>query len=351
MGSIRTRRGKHGVTYNALLRDEDGRQRSASFSTRTEARNFLKPQSPVASRIPTYVRPDAGTVAAYAANWVATHPLKPVARQTYQYALSRHIVPAIGKKKLTSVSRADIYAAMKRWQVDGMSPALQAKNRAVMTSMFEDAVQRGLIQENPARGVKISKQVIREMRIVTVEEYKRVLPLVPEEYRLLVRLLLASGARWGEAAELRPADLQGDTLVLSRNVAQLKSPHRFVIQGTLKNGKGRKVKIPAAIADELREIVRSRELNSDELFFGRGGTHMSREHFGQIWRQAQREAGITPPCRVHDLRHTAISWWLADGMPLSTVRDRAGHWNISVTSRYIHAIDDAEDDALGRSVA
>jgi hypothetical protein len=38
-------------------------------------------------------------------------------------------------------------------------------------------------------------------------------------------------------------------------------------------------------------------------------------------------------------------------MPLSTVRDRAGHWNISVTSRYIHAIDDAEDDALSKSAA
>jgi integrase len=346
MGSIRTRRGKRGVTYNALWRDEDGRQRSTSFATRTEARNFLKPQSPVASRIPTYVRPDAGTVAAYAANWVATHPLKPVARQTYQYALSRHIVPAIGKKKLTAVSRADIYTTMKRWQVDGMTAALQAKNRAVMTSMFEDAVQRGLIAENPARGVRIAKQVVREMRILTVEEYHRVLPHVPAEYRLLVRLLVASGARWGEAAELRPVDLQGDVLVLSRNVAEIKSPHCFLVQTSLKNGKSRKVKIPREIADELRATA-----TGDSLFFGRNGTHMAREHFGRIWRQAQRDAGITPPCRVRDLRHTAISWWLADGMPLATVRDRAGHWNISVTSRYIHSIDAAEDDALGRSVA
>ena len=346
MGSIRVRAGKRGTTFNALWRDAEGTQHSAVFDSRQAAKNFLKPHSAAADRIPIYVRPDAGTVAAYAANWVATHPLKPVARQTYQYALSRHIVPAVGKKKLTSVSRADIYAAMKQWQIDGMSPSLQAKCRAVMTSMFEDAVQRGLIQENPARGVKISKQTIRDMRILTVEEYKRVLPHVPEQYRLLVRLLIASGARWGEAAELRPADLQGDTLVLSRNVAQLKSPHRFVIQGTLKNGKGRKVKIPAAIADELRAIA-----TGDELFFGRNGTHMSREHFGELWRKAQAEAGISPPCRVHDIRHTAISWWLADGMPLATVRDRAGHWNVSVTSRYIHAIDAAEDEALGKSVA
>ena len=130
-------------------------------------------------------------------------------RRFHEYTLSRHVIPAIGEKKLTGVTRADIYATMKRWQVDGMGASLQAKCRAVMTSMFEDAVQRGLIQENPARGIRISKQVVRDMRILTVEEYRRVLPHLPAEYRLLVRLLVASGARWGEAAELRPADLQG----------------------------------------------------------------------------------------------------------------------------------------------
>jgi integrase len=118
------------------------------------------------------------------------------------------------------------------------------------------------------------------------------------------------------------------------------------VQATLKNGRGRRGKIAHALADELRATA-----DGDELFFGRNGTHLSHDRFRNIWRQAQREAGIAPPCRVHDLRHTAISWWLADGMPLSTVRDRAGHWNISVTSRYIHAIDDAEDDALSKSAA
>lgn len=345
MSSIRVRHGKNGISFNALWRDEDGTQRSKVFETLSEAKAFLRPRGKVYEK-PPVVHGAQGTVAAYADNWVETHRLKPVARQVYRYALSRHIVPALGSKKLTRVCRADIYTVMDKWQANGMSPSLQAKCRAVMTSMFEDATQRGLIQENPARGIRISKQVTREMRILQPEEYRRVLPYVPEQYRLLVRLLVASGARWGEAAELRPADLQGDVLVLSRNVAEVKSPHRFVIQTSLKNGKARRVKIPATIADELRAIA-----VGDELLFGRSGTHMSREHFGKVWRRAQVEAGISPPCRVHDLRHTAISWWLSDGMPLSSVRDRAGHWNISVTSRYIHSRTDAEDEALGRSVA
>lgn len=38
------------------------------------------------------------------------------------------------------------------------------------------------------------------------------------------------------------------------------------------------------------------------------------------------------------MRHSAISWWANSGIPLADVRDRAGHSNISVTSRYIHAM-------------
>jgi integrase len=38
------------------------------------------------------------------------------------------------------------------------------------------------------------------------------------------------------------------------------------------------------------------------------------------------------------MRHSAISWWANSGIPLAAVRDRAGHSNISVTSRYRHVM-------------
>jgi integrase len=47
--------------------------------------------------------------------------------------------------------------------------------------------------------------------------------------------------------------------------------------------------------------------------------------------------------RVHDMRHSAISWWVAAHIPLADVRDRAGHSSIAVTNTYIHTMP-AEDD-------
>ncbi|HEY1823852.1 MAG TPA: tyrosine-type recombinase/integrase [Trebonia sp.] len=55
------------------------------------------------------------------------------------------------------------------------------------------------------------------------------------------------------------------------------------------------------------------------------------------WLPAIEKAGIRG-LRVHDMRHSAMSWWANSGVPLADVRDRAGHFNISVTSRYIHVM-------------
>lgn len=50
---------------------------------------------------------------------------------------------------------------------------------------------------------------------------------------------------------------------------------------------------------------------------------------------------------IHDGRHTAISHWLAAGIPLAQVRDAAGHSSIAVTSIYTHALsDDGSDRAV-----
>lgn len=326
MGSIRTRKGAHGTTYSALWRDQNGKQRSKTFTTKAAAKAFLKPRSPV----PGYRAPvpqHAGTVAAYAAVWIEEHQIGPVTRQSYRNVLGKHLLPALGRLQLAHVATADVYTAVKKWQAAGMSPAQQAKCRTVLSAMFEDAVQRGVIPVNPARRVKIAKQVSRDMRILSHDEYRRVLRYLDPAPKLLARLAVASGARWGELAEFRGADLTGSTLTIARNVAELKNPQRFQVQPTPKNGKTRRVKIPPQLAAE----VRAHATGPGELLFpGPHGGHQRCAQFRLIWQWAQKAAGITPPARVHDLRHMALSWWLADGMPLATVRDRAGP---RVTSR------------------
>jgi integrase len=96
-------------------------------------------------------------------------------------------------------------------------------------------------------------------------------------------------------------------------------------------------------AKAWRDITIHEDLALDLMAYGAElcftnarGDYLRRNCFrSEYWLRARRKAGI-PDLRVHDMRHTAISWWANSGIALAAVRDRAGHSNISVTSRYIH---------------
>lgn len=52
-----------------------------------------------------------------------------------------------------------------------------------------------------------------------------------------------------------------------------------------------------------------------------------------------------PGFRFHDLRGTAISQWIPAGVPLTTVREMAGHASISTTNLYARTADNALTEA------
>ncbi len=156
---------------------------------------------------------------------------------------------------------------------------------------------------------------------------------------------MQTGLRWGEMTELRASDISETSVLVSRTVQELHSPHlHFEVKAGAKNGKARRVQVQPDLAAEL--IAASD--NGDLIFARPNGERTARNWFHKtIWIPSLTAAGISG-VRVHDLRHTAISWWLWAGMPIESVRDRAGHWNISVTNRYIHAQDDSETEALAK---
>ena len=51
------------------------------------------------------------------------------------------------------------------------------------------------------------------------------------------------------------------------------------------------------------------------------------------FKQAARRAGV-PAARLHDLRHTCLTWLVGRGVPLKLVQDIAGHTTINTTMKY-----------------
>lgn len=67
----------------------------------------------------------------------------------------------------------------------------------------------------------------------------------------------------------------------------------------------------------------------------------------KLWNKA-REAADYPTLRIHDLRHSRISFLLEDNPP-HVVRDMVGHCSLMVTNLYAHSSDEARRKAA-RSV-
>ena len=108
----------------------------------------------------------------------------------------------------------------------------------------------------------------------------------------------------------------------------------------------RVVAVPRFVANELSTLAAA-PVGADELVFrSPEGQAVRPSHFRRrFWNPAVEAAGLAP-LRIHDLRHTAVTLWIAAGANPKQIAVRAGHTSVSVVlDRYGHLFPD-NDDAL-----
>jgi integrase len=84
------------------------------------------------------------------------------------------------------------------------------------------------------------------------------------------------------------------------------------------------------------------------VFASRVGTPLSPRNDYRAFRALAARAGLRP-VRLHDLRHTAASLLLSQGVPARVVMEVLGHSQISVTlNTYSHVAPELAIEAAGR---
>jgi integrase len=339
VASARERNGR----WTGLYRGQDGKQRSAgTYDTKKAAIAHAAAKEagiPAPVEVPREVR--AGTVREYAETWVETHGIQAPTRQGYRGMLRKHVLPVIGDRALSRVTPEHMRGLFRSLEAKGMSGASLVKVHTICRAMFRTALEDARITTNPMAGIKTRGEVNRAMRILSPEQYTALIKATPGQYKLLVRTAVSTGCRLGELMEMRPEDIRGNTLVVSRTVQVMNRPRVYLVKQGTKNGKSRTVRITPEQAQELREAAQPGQL----LFTRPGGRYLPQNDNDGWWKRATKAAGIEG-VRFHDLRHTAISWWVHAGMPIENARDRAGHSSLAITSRYVHSREDAEVSVL-----
>lgn len=153
------------------------------------------------------------------------------------------------------------------------------------------------------------------------------------------------GLRWAELVRLRLQRVDLDEGIVNVVETLVESHGRLLPPGPPKTKAGRrKVRLPESVAAELaRHIEPHCDPSTDLVFQNTLGGPLRRSAFrSRVWLPTLLEAQ-TEPLRFHDLRHTAVAFWIAARAHVKEISRRAGHTSAAVVlDRYGHIFPEDE---------
>ena len=328
------------------------------------------------------------TVAEYLPYWLSQivhEDRRPKTYQVYEGVVRLHLIPGLGKKRLSKLSAQDVRSFITRvrqecqcckhgWDAARPEPRCCASDdhkccetrlsarmvqsiHAVLRNALESAVREELIPRNVAKLVRVPAPRYKVNRGLTVAQAKATLKAAASR-RLgaLYVLALFLGLRRGELLGLRwqDVDLDEARLEVVQTLQRVGGSLRLVPPKT--EDSARTVPLPSVCVEALREHKKRQFAERADawpdwedhglVFPSRRGTPMEPDNLRRSWSVIRSEAGLGA-IRFHDLRHTCVTLLLDLGTPPHVVREIVGHSDIEVTMTiYAHVSLDDKRAAL-----
>lgn len=218
---------RRGNYYQTRWYDAAGRRHSATFDTAAEADAYrhdrLRARRRGGSGDPTGGQV---TVAEWWERWMAGRQIRPSTRARDVAYARTWLIPDLGDRRLCDLRPSDVASWLTRLTAGGLAPRTVREHRSALASLLRAAVVEGLLDTNPAAGVKSPAVPSREARFLTPDELARLEAAMDAWWRLTVPFLSDTGLRLGELAGLRVEDvdvLRGRVRVLRTATGVTKS--------------------------------------------------------------------------------------------------------------------------------
>lgn len=354
MATVRLRQRKDGSVYTQVRYRLDGVESSASFNDHAEAMRFceLATRAGPAKAIEVW-RVERNLAAGMTVEeWLAHHidHLTGVTKTTlwdYRSYVRNDIKQSLGAIPLAALSRDDIARWVQDMAATGAAGKTIANKHGFLSAALGAAVKAGRISSNPAAGTRLPETEKPEMVFLSREEFAQLLAAVREPWRPLVEFLVASGARFGEAAALKPGDVDrtAGTVRIQRAWKRTYAKGGYELGPPKTKKSVRTINVPASVLGKL-------DYSHEWLFVNRIGAPVRVVGFrNRVWYPALERAKLKRKPRVHDLRHTHASWLIADGIPLPVIQRRLGHESIQTTVDVYGHLDRESDEAAATAIA
>lgn len=290
-------------------------------------------------------------------------------RQNCESMQRIHVSPAIGKRKIETVTRQDVERLGRAMLARGLAPKTVRNVMTFVHSVFALALSNEWIERNPVTAAARPKRRRQgdanpDLRFLTVEQLDRVLDAIPDEIvaappaparrgrrgpapppppdvlgpvlRVLILAAAFTGLRQSELIGLRWKDVDFESQRIRVRNAVVRGEHSG--EGKSDLSTRRSVPMTERLRAEL-ERWRSRSIfdHGDDLVFAHPqlGTPLDRTKVTRRFQAACKRAGV-PMIRFHDLRHTFGTLAVRGAESIVELQNWLGHAEVRTTMRYTH---------------
>jgi integrase len=327
-----------------------GKKRYKYAKTQREIRLWLEEQK---RRLRQGALPDDNktTVMEFLKRWydeVARHRLRPSTLATHETIMRLHIYPTLGSIRLARVTPAHLQSLYSDKLDQGLSKRTVKYIHTILHQALAHAQKWGLVAKNVADAVDSPVPDRHKVEPLSRIQVASLLAALEGDrlYPFYV-LLLCTGLRRGEALALTTDCLNLDDGIISVNKTLLSIKGQGLVLGEPKSDRSRRVvALPDFARDVLADHLARREVESEFVFCTSRGTPFGPRNVMRHFKKVLKRAGLPESTRLHDLRHTFVSFMLAENVPASVVQKIAGHASFSTTvDIYGHLMDGAQKEA------
>lgn len=299
------------------------------------------------------------TVAQFLTQWLET--TKPTIRLStfvrYEEYVRLHTLPELGKVKLARLTPQHLQKLYALKLAGGLSPMTVRHLHAIMHRALGQALRWGMVAVNVAEAVDPPRTKRQEIKTLTPEEARMLIGASQgTRFEGLYMLAISTGLRQGEMLGLRWKDVDLEAGSVQVVGSLQRSHHGLAISEPKTASSRRKVILTDAAKNVLRQHrIRQMEerLKAGPLWEDNGlvfpnemgkpmdAGNLLRRYFSPLLKKA----GLAH-IRFHDLRHSAATILLSQGINPKVIQEMLGHSSITLTlDTYSHVLPTMQREA------
>ena len=264
----------------------------------------------------------------------------------YETILGKWIPENWSRRELQTITKSEVHKLIFE-DMFSNTPHQKKNFHKMLKRVFEMAIEEGVIDKNPVRGIKITLPSPKQ-KVLTAPEADKLLreaKICNHRFYFHWAVALFTGMRNGEIYALRVSDVDLDAGIIHIS-------KQFTSKDGLHETKTNLSRV-VPIADELRPLLKwlmsngykanlwkwKNEAKQEKVYFAWENLLLPRI---REWRQGDQSRllrdfckGISiPEVKFHDLRATFITNMLSKGAALNVVMSIVGHRRIATTDIY-----------------